>query len=140
MVHFEKIERIRKSNHLTVTEFLERTNIPKTSYYELKNGTKEFLTHRMAKRISSAFREYKYDWLMNDGNKFISNLNTDNLKIFDPFDNSVDNIKLKLENIEQELSRINLLKELLEKMLETKTKIDEIEKNKRILNTENNVG
>lgn len=140
MTHFEKIERIRNTKHLSIKEFLEKTNIPKTSYYELKNGKKEFLTHRMAKRISSTFRDYQYDWLMNDGTKFISNLNTDNLKIFDPFDNSIDNIKLKIENIEQELSRINLLKELLEKMLDTKIKIEAIENKKRNINPNNNVG
>lgn len=61
---FDKIEKILKEKRLGVNDFLDLTGFPKTSYYSLKSGKTESITHKVAYRISDAFPEYTVDWLL----------------------------------------------------------------------------
>ncbi|MFL1896843.1 helix-turn-helix domain-containing protein [Aquimarina sp. 2-A2] len=64
MTPYEKLKKIMVDNRLGVREFIEKTSIPTGTFYKIKNGETDKVTHRTAQKINKAFPDYSYEWLI----------------------------------------------------------------------------
>lgn len=64
----KKIERIIFDEGLTLGEFYSKSGITSNVYYAIKNGSKTKLKPSQAKKLTEAFPNYSYEWLMGEKN------------------------------------------------------------------------
>lgn len=73
MTIFEKIEKILIDKRIGINDFVEKTGFPKTSYYALKKGKANSITHKVAYKINDVYPDYTIEWLMDDEEKVQNN-------------------------------------------------------------------